>query len=318
MFITALDQTIVATAIPTIAHDLESASGYVWIGGAYLLANAAAVPIWAKLSDIFGKKSTILIVYALFFFLSIGCAEAKSVTNLIMSRTFQGIAGGGLIPMVYIAAEYYLPLQFQSVHLSSPLKSGILVMPITTTEAIVGIFVGLVIYRTGNYLSLIYAGVIMMTIGNGYTFSSPWTLWARASDYNQIIAGIGAGLLFQAPLIAIQASVHQDDMATGTATVGFIGTLVTASSVVIGGVMFQSSMDMKVPSLAEAPTSLPKNITALLSNRGAGATILLVKGMQDKIQQWAARDAYAWSLKHMWIFYTGVSALALVSSKDII
>ncbi|CZT50803.1 uncharacterized protein RSE6_11856 [Rhynchosporium secalis] len=111
---------------------------------------------------------------------------------------------------------------------------------------------GLVIYRTGNYLSLIYAGVIMMTIGNGYIFSSPWTLWARASDYNQIIAGIGAGLLFQVPLIAIQASVHQDDMATGTATVGVIGTLVTASSVVIGGVMFQSSMDMKVPSLAEA------------------------------------------------------------------
>ncbi|XMA09869.1 hypothetical protein WAI453_002660 [Rhynchosporium graminicola] len=102
MFITALDQTIVATAIPTIAHDLESASGYVWIGGAYLLASAAAGPIWAKLSDIFGKKSIILLVDVLFFLLSIVCAEAKSVTNLIMSRTFQGIAGGGLIPMVII------------------------------------------------------------------------------------------------------------------------------------------------------------------------------------------------------------------------
>jgi hypothetical protein len=48
LFVAALDATIVATAIPTIAAQLHSASGYTWIGGAYLLGNAASGPIWAK------------------------------------------------------------------------------------------------------------------------------------------------------------------------------------------------------------------------------------------------------------------------------
>ncbi|KAJ6161086.1 Efflux pump dotC [Penicillium chermesinum] len=57
MFVAALDQTIMATAIPTIAANLHSAAGYTWIGGAYLLANAAGACIWAKLSDIWAGSS---------------------------------------------------------------------------------------------------------------------------------------------------------------------------------------------------------------------------------------------------------------------
>lgn len=102
MFITALDQTIVATAIPTITHDLNSASGYVWVGGAYLLSVAASGPIWAKLSDIFGRKPIILMADGMFFVSSIGCAKAASMKGLIVGRTFQGVASGGLIPMVMI------------------------------------------------------------------------------------------------------------------------------------------------------------------------------------------------------------------------
>lgn len=112
MFITALDQTIVATAIPTITHDLQSASGYVWIGGAYLLSNAAAGPIWAKLSDIFGRKPIILIADGLFFVASIGCAEAKTMKGLIVGRTFQGVAAGGMIPMVMITISDLFSVRF--------------------------------------------------------------------------------------------------------------------------------------------------------------------------------------------------------------
>ena len=102
MFINALDQTIIATAIPTITHDLHSASGYVWIGGAYLLSNAAAGPIWAKLSDIFGRKPIILTANALFFASSAFCAKASSMKMLIVGRTVQGVASGGLVPLVMI------------------------------------------------------------------------------------------------------------------------------------------------------------------------------------------------------------------------
>jgi hypothetical protein len=67
LFTAALDQTIVATAIPTISANLHSSSGFVWIGGAYLLANAAGGPIWAALSDIWGRKPILLVVVVWFF-----------------------------------------------------------------------------------------------------------------------------------------------------------------------------------------------------------------------------------------------------------
>lgn len=102
LFIAALDMTIVATAIPTISSDLHSAAGYSWIGGAYLLANAAGAPVWAKLSDIWGRKPMLLIAAAVFLGSSIICALAQSINVLIVGRALQGTAGGGLIQLVNI------------------------------------------------------------------------------------------------------------------------------------------------------------------------------------------------------------------------
>jgi MFS family permease len=102
MFTTALDQTIVSTAVPTITSELHSASGYVWIGGAYLLANAAGGPIWAKISDIWGRKPILLTAVAMFFASSVLCAEASSMKMLIVGRSLQGTAGGGMIQLVMI------------------------------------------------------------------------------------------------------------------------------------------------------------------------------------------------------------------------
>lgn len=89
MLIAALDQTILATAIPTIAAKLHSAAGYTWIGGAYLLANAAGGCIWAKLSDIWGRKLILLIAVAWFFISSIVCAVAVNMEMLIAGRALQ-------------------------------------------------------------------------------------------------------------------------------------------------------------------------------------------------------------------------------------
>lgn len=101
-FFAALNTTIVATAIPTISSELHSGSGYTWIGGAYLLANAASAPIWAKLSDIWGRKPMLLAAVALFFFSSLVCALSISMTMLIIGRSFQGVAGGGIFQLVVI------------------------------------------------------------------------------------------------------------------------------------------------------------------------------------------------------------------------
>ncbi|OXV11206.1 hypothetical protein Egran_01033 [Elaphomyces granulatus] len=90
LFVAALDQTIVATAIPTISADLHSGVGYLWIGGAYLLANAGAANIWANLSNIWGRKPIHLVAVALFFGSSIICANAVNMTTMIVGRALQG------------------------------------------------------------------------------------------------------------------------------------------------------------------------------------------------------------------------------------
>lgn len=104
-----------ATAIPTISSDLHSASGYSWIGGAYLLANATAAPIWVKLSDIWGRKPILLTAVALYFLSSIVCALSHSMEMLIVGRAFQGTAGGGLIQLVYVTISDLFSLRFDYI-----------------------------------------------------------------------------------------------------------------------------------------------------------------------------------------------------------
>ncbi|RDW81723.1 MDR family MFS transporter [Aspergillus mulundensis] len=115
LFISALDQTIVATATPTISADLHSGGGYVWIGGAYLLANAASGNIWANVSDIWGRKPILLSAVALFFVSSIICATAVDMAMLIVGRSLQGIAGGGLIQLILITISDLFSVRLRSL-----------------------------------------------------------------------------------------------------------------------------------------------------------------------------------------------------------
>lgn len=233
----------------------------------------------------------------------------RSNVACLMVGFFQG--------MVFIGGEYYLPLYFQSVMEASPLHSGILVLPITITEALMGITVGVLIHRTGHYLEIIYLGVSLMTVGNGlYTLFSATTSIPSVIGF-QIVAGTGAGALFEAPLLGLQALVSQHDTATATGTFGFVRNLATSLSIVIGGVIFQNSMDLQVSSLASPPINLPSNITSVLSGGAAAANVMVVSMIQDPAQKFAVKEAFAWSLRNMWIFYTCISALAVVASAFI-
>lgn len=115
LFIAALDATILATAAPTISRDLNSAAGYTWIGGAYLLSSSTSGPIWAKLSDIWGRKIIILLTLAVFFASSAACATAKTMEALIIGRAFQGTAGGGFILLVHVCISDMFSLRQRSL-----------------------------------------------------------------------------------------------------------------------------------------------------------------------------------------------------------
>lgn len=104
--------TIVATAIPTICADLGSATGYAWIGGAYQLGNTAFAAVWAKLSDIWGRKPIILSLVFMYFCSSIICATSTTMNMLIVGRALQGAAGGGLIPLVTIIVSDMFSMRY--------------------------------------------------------------------------------------------------------------------------------------------------------------------------------------------------------------
>jgi EmrB/QacA subfamily drug resistance transporter len=110
MLLAALDQTIVATALPTIGRDLGSPEQLPWVVTAYLLTSTAVTPLYGKLSDIHGRRLILLIGIGTFVAGSLACALARSMTVLIVARGFQGLGGGGLISLAQtIIADVVAP-----------------------------------------------------------------------------------------------------------------------------------------------------------------------------------------------------------------
>lgn len=95
----AIDSTIVATAVPSIVQDVGGFTAFPWLFSAYLLAQAVSVPVYAKLSDVVGRKPIILSGVALFLLSSILCGVAWSMPALIAFRVLQGLGAGAVLPM---------------------------------------------------------------------------------------------------------------------------------------------------------------------------------------------------------------------------
>ena len=98
LFLAALDQTIVATALPRILLDLHGLNLYVWVVTGYLLAATAMIPVYGKLSDLFGRKRVLLFGIAVFLAGSVLSGQARSMVELIAFRTLQGLGGAEASP----------------------------------------------------------------------------------------------------------------------------------------------------------------------------------------------------------------------------
>ncbi|KAJ4372251.1 hypothetical protein N0V83_004025 [Neocucurbitaria cava] len=475
VLLVALDITIVTTALPTIAEQFHSASGYTWVGSAYLIAQSAATPIWGKVSDIFGRKPILLLTNAIFFVGSLLAGVSVNMNMLIAARAVQGIGGGGLITLVniaisdlfamrdrgayfgiiggvwalasslgpvvgglftqkvswrwcfyinlpfdgvafliilffldiktpktplrkglkavdwlgsltmvggtimlllglefggithpwdsatvlcliifgaatiflfflvewrlapyplmpldlfskrsnlaalgvcffhaftFISGSYFLPLYFQAVLGATPILSGVYLLPTALSLSFLSAFTGIFIKKTGQYLPMIWFGMFMMTLGFGlfinFDANSPWS----KIIVFQIIAGIGVGPNFQAPLIALQSLVPKRDIATATATFGFTRNLGSAISVVVGSVVFNNVMKTKQPQLA---ATLGPQAASAFGGGSAGANVGLIQSLPDNHKA-VARKAFADSLSTMWILYVCFAAVGLMIS----
>jgi EmrB/QacA subfamily drug resistance transporter len=99
MLLAALNQTIVATALPDIVADLGGFEHYSWVFSAYMLASTVTVPLYGKLSDVYGRRPFFLLAIVLFMVGAVVSGLAPSMTVLILGRAIQGLGAGGLIPL---------------------------------------------------------------------------------------------------------------------------------------------------------------------------------------------------------------------------
>ncbi|QIW96735.1 hypothetical protein AMS68_002253 [Peltaster fructicola] len=477
LFISALDQTIVATTIPAITADLQSAAGYTWIGGAYLLASAVSGPIWTKTSDIWGRKPILLVSVLTFAAASLIAALSIDINMLIAARGLQGTAAGGLAQLVAISTsdifslreralffglqggvyavagsagpliggalaqyvswrwcfwinlpicglafilllllldthnprtpltvglkaidwhgtitmlamsllfllglnfggsifpwnsatvislivlgtagigvflyvesavaryplmplsvfkhvsnnmvvllavghsmintgvEFYLPLYFQSVKQKSPLMSGLLLLPLMVVAAVTDILTGIAIHKTGRYIDLLRTGAVLMTIGTGlYISLESDTPIAHIIGF-EVVSGTGVALLYQAPMLAIHNFVKQPDVAAATASLGFLRTIASAVSIVVGGVLFQNGMNEQQMNLQTA--GLDQTALHAFSGDHAAASFDAVALITDIAQLKVILSAYAWSIRNIFILYACIGGLTMIAS----
>lgn len=110
VFLSALDTMIMATALRTIADQLNGMTGQAWVAVSYLVAMTASAPLYGKMSDVFGRKRLYLVAISVFVLGSVLCAFAQSIYELSAYRAVQGLGAGGLMTMALaITADLFTP-----------------------------------------------------------------------------------------------------------------------------------------------------------------------------------------------------------------
>ena len=109
LLLAALDQTIVATALPRIVSDLGGITQYSWVFTAYMLTSTVSVPVYGRLGDVHGRRSLMLIAVTIFVVGSALCGAAQNMTELVICRGIQGLGAGGLFPLTLAVVGSIVP-----------------------------------------------------------------------------------------------------------------------------------------------------------------------------------------------------------------
>ena len=198
MSLGALEATVVGTAMPTIVSTLGGLAHYSWVFSAYLLTSTASVPIWGRLSDLYGRRRMYLMSVAVFLVGSVACGAATTMLQLIAARAIQGLGAGGIIPLTMtIIGELY--------SLAERPRTQALFSGVWGTASVLGPLVGGYItdalsWRWVFYINLPFGLLCVAVIASAYPPS-------RGTSTVKV-DWLGAGLLFScvsALLIALAA-----------------------------------------------------------------------------------------------------------------
>ncbi|KZL86695.1 plays a role in the entry into g0 [Colletotrichum incanum] len=471
--LSALDMTIVTTAVPNIVASLQSVAGYIWVGSAFILGFTAVTPVWGSVADLWGRKPIILLALTIFLAGSLLCALAPHMDALIAGRAVQGIGASGMgvmvntiicdmfslrdrglylaitsiiwaigsavgpvlggvfttrlnwrwcfwinlpiggvvfavlfffldlpspntsvlaglkaidwtgsalcmggslmillaldfgdvthpwssatviclmvfgvvvigiflvnewkfaanpvLPLrllstwskaaaycvfafnsyVFIGITYYLPLYSQSVLGVNALTSGLYLLPLIVSCSLSAACAGVFIQQTGRYRILMYAAQVLLTLGTGLFINLEFEKNLTKLFVFQILVGVGVGLNIEAPVLAAQAATTVRDTAAVVATMGFLRSIATAISVVVGGVVFQNQMKAENSALVDL---IGHDLASQFDGDNASAHVEDI-ALLSADQQVPVRQAYFKALRIVWIMYVAFAGLALV------
>lgn len=213
----------------------------------------------------------------------------------------------------FMGGSYWLPLYFQAVMGTTSLLSGVYLLPFVLALSVVSAGVGLVIKKTGNYKLPIMSGLAVMTLGFGLLIDlGADRNWVKIIIF-QIVAGLGVGPNFQSPLIALQTNVEPRDIGSATASFGFLRQMGTATSVAVGGVIFNNQMQAQQGKLVK---ELGTKLASMFTGERAAASVHIV-GTLTSDQARIVQDAYWNALQKMYILYTCTAFAAFAISFGI-
>ncbi len=240
-FMAAIESTIVATAMPSIVGALGDFELFTWVFTSYLLTQAATVPIYGRLSDLYGRKRILFIGIGFFLAGSVLCGLAWSMGSLIAFRVLQGIGGGAILPV---------------------------------TQTLIGdLYRGEERARMQGYVSSVFAGAAILGPLVG-AFLVAHTRWAMVFWFN-VPLGIAAAVMLA---VTLRESVHRREhridylgsvlMASGTATLMFALSQATALDLrLLAGLVVLSALLFLVLVLHEQRVQEPMLPLKLWRNR---------------------------------------------------
>lgn len=192
------NQTIVATALPIMASYFNAReSGYSWMASSYLLANAACIPLWGKLSDIFGRKYMILLANFTFLIASLICALSVNLAMMLVGRAIQGVGGGGIVVLTNISVSDLFSVRQRPVYFG--IFGAIWAIAGALGPIIGGAFTTSVTWRWCFYLNLPVGGVSFLALLFFFQVESPKTpllAGLRSIDWVGVLFIIGGTLMF--------------------------------------------------------------------------------------------------------------------------